>query len=128
MRLLWSCSTREILSSLGDPEGCSPLVVSPRSFIMRFFQWLGSRHAARSASRKEIRSCRLEIEALEDRSMVSTLYGIVPGNVLIRFDSASPGTIQASVNISGLQSVSERIIGIDFRPRTGQLYASTVPI
>lgn len=41
---------------------------------------------------------------------------------LISFDSASPGTITASNPVSGLQS-DEVILGIDFRPATGQLYA-----
>jgi hypothetical protein len=53
------------------------------------------------------------------------IYGITPGNILIRFDSATPGTIAASAAVTGL-GANETIRGIDFRPRTGQLYAVTV--
>jgi hypothetical protein len=58
----------------------------------------------------------------------STLYALTASNTLLQFDSASPGTITSSVAITGLQSGTERVIGIDFRPRTGQLFAVTVPI
>src|SRR5262249_19155307 len=43
-------------------------------------------------------------------------------NILYRFDSAAPGTIQSVALITGLQP-GELVRGIDFRPRTGQLYA-----
>jgi hypothetical protein len=43
------------------------------------------------------------------------------GNELIRFHSATPGTIQSSVAITGLQ-LGEQIVGIDVRPADGQLY------
>src|SRR5439155_10672502 len=38
---------------------------------------------------------RLEVEPLEDRITVSTIYGLTPNNIFLRFDSSSPGTIQA---------------------------------
>jgi hypothetical protein len=65
------------------------------------------------------------LEALEDRALPATVYGLTPGNILIRFDSATPGTIQAAVNVTGL-GLNETLRGIDFRPRTGQLIGSTV--
>jgi hypothetical protein len=43
------------------------------------------------------------------------------GNALIRFHSASPGTIQSAATITGLQP-AETIVGIDVRPADGQLY------
>jgi hypothetical protein len=43
------------------------------------------------------------------------------GNELIRFHSASPGTIQSAATISGLQP-GEQLVGIDVRPADGQLY------
>ena len=51
---------------------------------------------AKSASpapgrRRETR-CHLGVEMLEDRTVPATIYGITPGNVLIRFDSGSPNT------------------------------------
>jgi hypothetical protein len=43
-------------------------------------------------------------------------------NGLTTFDSDMPGTISAPVEITGLEPTA-RILGIDFRPLTGQLYA-----
>ena len=43
------------------------------------------------------------------------------GNELIRFHSASPGTILGTATISGLQ-LGEQLVGIDVRPADGQLY------
>ncbi len=65
---------------------------------------------------------RLAVELLEDRVTPVTLYGVTDANVLLTFDSATPGTIADSDTITGLQ-VGEQIVGIDVRPATGQLYA-----
>jgi hypothetical protein len=43
------------------------------------------------------------------------------GNTLRSFDSATPATISAPIAVTGLQS-GETLLGIDFRPQTGQLY------
>lgn len=51
----------------------------------------------------------------------STLFAVKPDNKLQRFNSNTPATIAATVNITGLQ-VGETLIGIDFRPETGGLY------
>ena len=53
------------------------------------------------------------------------VYGIAAvGNstALLSWDSAAPGSILSGSFVSGLQS-NETIVGIDFRPATGQLYA-----
>ena len=52
----------------------------------------------------------------------ATIYGITPGNVLIRFDSATPNNVTAIGAVTGL-APNQTIRGIDFRPRTGDLYA-----
>ncbi len=57
--------------------------------------------------------------------LLSTVYGITPGNVLIRFESDAPAMVTTIGAVSGL-GANETIRGIDFRPRTGQLFASTV--
>jgi hypothetical protein len=92
---------------------------------MRLFNW--RRRSSKQPARSDLplRWRRPTIEALEERNAVSVIYGITPGNVLIRFDSASPGQVTTIGAVSGLGS-NETIRGIDFRPRTGQLYASTV--
>jgi hypothetical protein len=43
------------------------------------------------------------------------------GSELIRFHSASPGTVRSTATITGLQP-AETIVGIDVRPADGQLY------
>lgn len=51
-----------------------------------------------------------------------TVFGVTTANNLIRFNSARSNTILASVAITGLQA-GENVLGIDFRPATGQLFA-----
>lgn len=65
------------------------------------------------------------LEPLEYRIAPSTVYGLAPGNVLLRFDSATPGTIDSSQAITGL-GVGETLRGIDFRAASSDLYGSTV--
>lgn len=49
------------------------------------------------------------------------LVGLTSSNSLIRFDSATPGTVSAPTSISGLQA-NEQLLGIDYRPADQQLY------
>jgi hypothetical protein len=51
----------------------------------------------------------------------STIFAVTTGNAVLRFDSAAPGTILSTTAITGMQA-SETLLGIDFRPATGQLY------
>lgn len=50
-----------------------------------------------------------------------TFYGVTRDNRLVSFDRNTPGTITSNVAISG--AGGDDILGIDFRPATGQLYA-----
>jgi len=50
-----------------------------------------------------------------------TVFGVNTSNQLVRFDSATPGTVTATLPITGLQA-GEAILGIDFRPANGGLY------
>lgn len=52
-----------------------------------------------------------------------TVYGLTTSNQLVKFNSQRPNTILNTLPVTGLQ-VGESLIGIDFRPATGQLYAS----
>ena len=52
----------------------------------------------------------------------ATLIGVTAAGNLVRFSSATPGTIDATVPVTGLQA-GETILGIDVRPATRQLYA-----
>jgi hypothetical protein len=49
------------------------------------------------------------------------LTGVTTTNVLETFDSATPGTINTAVGVTGLQA-GETILGIDVRPANGTLY------
>jgi hypothetical protein len=51
----------------------------------------------------------------------ATIYGVTTGNQLVRFNAGSPGTLTTVGAITGLQA-GENILGIDFRPATGQLF------
>lgn len=51
--------------------------------------------------------------------------GLLDNNILIRFDTAAPGTITATTPVTGL-GVGEVLRGIDFRPATGDLVGFTV--
>ena len=49
------------------------------------------------------------------------VYGLTTSNSLVRFDTATPGTINSSVAITGL-SPGAALRGIDYRPANGHLY------
>ena len=51
------------------------------------------------------------------------LYATTDFRNLISFDSAAPGTLLSSAPITGLVDTSEAVVGIDFRPADGRLYA-----
>ncbi|HZS06001.1 MAG TPA: DUF4394 domain-containing protein [Blastocatellia bacterium] len=62
-------------------------------------------------------------QALVDPTTAEGLvYAVTTSNKLISFNSVTPGALNSSVTITGLQS-GENVLGIDFRPRTGQLFA-----
>lgn len=52
------------------------------------------------------------------------VYGVTATNDLIRFYSSTPGTIDQSITLTGLQ-MGEDVIGIDFRPSSNALFAVT---
>src|SRR4051812_19963264 len=53
--------------------------------------------------------------------------GITGTADLALFDTASPAAL-TSRPITGLQTTSERAVGLDLRPATGQLFLITVPV
>jgi hypothetical protein len=52
----------------------------------------------------------------------ATIYGVTTGNQLVRFNAGAPGALATVGAITGLQA-GENILGIDFRPATGELFA-----
>ena len=69
----------------------------------------------------------LQLENLEARHVPATAFALTDFNIiatanqLLRFDTATPATIQATTPITGL-TTGDVIVGIDFRPSNGQLY------
>lgn len=55
-------------------------------------------------------------------AQAETAFAVTQGGALISFDTADPTNLFSGSSISGLQT-NEKILGIDFRPATGQLYA-----
>lgn len=53
----------------------------------------------------------------------SAVIGVDSNNTLLRFNTATPNTV-VSQAIAGL-AAGEKVVGIDFRPATGQLFALT---
>jgi hypothetical protein len=53
--------------------------------------------------------------------------GLLSTGGLVTFDTAAPQTLTART-ITGLQSASEHVLGLDYRPATGQVFIVTVPI
>lgn len=49
-------------------------------------------------------------------------YALTNSNELVKYASGNPLSELSSVNIAGLVGSSEKILAIDFRPATGQLY------
>jgi hypothetical protein len=55
-------------------------------------------------------------------ALAETIYGLTTTNLLERFDSSTPGTIDALIPVTGL-APNESLVTIDFRPDGGDLYA-----
>ncbi|QDT67471.1 hypothetical protein MalM25_03700 [Planctomycetes bacterium MalM25] len=55
-------------------------------------------------------------------TLAEVVYGVTENQFLVSWDSVTPGTLLSGSPVSGLQS-NETVLGIDFRPATGELYA-----
>ena len=76
-------------------------------------------------------SRRLLLTALEDRTNPTPLTALTTTNQLLSFDSATPGTVTATVPVTGLNTGgnlggSESLVAIDYRPSNGQLFGLAV--
>lgn len=61
------------------------------------------------------------VAALAGSANAELVYGVTQSGFLASWDSATPGTLAMGSAIQGLQS-GESLVGIDFRPATGELY------
>lgn len=62
------------------------------------------------------------VAALIVSTKAEPIIALTSGNRLLTFDSATPGTITKTVTVTGLVA-GDNLVGIDFRPATGVLYA-----
>lgn len=89
--------------------------------------WKGEQKSARPPKAVPLTAARPNLETLESRDPAAALYALTNANAILRFDDASPTSILATVAIQGLLA-NERIVGMDFRPRTGQLFALGITV
>jgi len=59
-----------------------------------------------------------------NQSFEATMFAVTVGNTLLNFNPGAPGVINSARFITGLAQ-GESVVGIDFRPADGQLYALT---
>ncbi len=62
------------------------------------------------------------IETLEDRKMLSVTIALAENNRLLTVDSENPSIIVQRKAVTGLAR-NDRLVGIDYRPATGELFA-----
>ncbi len=55
-------------------------------------------------------------------TVTPTAFGVTASNTLVSFNAGNPGVINSTRSITGLGS-GETIVGLDFRPATGELFA-----
>src|SRR5215813_12962084 len=58
-------------------------------------------------------------------AQTNMIIALTSNNQLLQFTAAAPGTIINTLSVKGLQS-GDTLVGIDFRPATGRLYAMGV--
>ncbi|WP_443946263.1 DUF4394 domain-containing protein [Pedobacter sp. AW1-32] len=70
-------------------------------------------------------SCKKDRNNMDNEILVPgpdlNLYALTADNKLLLINAKNPNTVSSQISISGLQT-GESILGIDFRPATGQLY------
>jgi hypothetical protein len=84
------------------------------------WKWIGGpSRPARTPARR-----RPGVEALEDRAVPTTLVALTNARELLTIDSSAPTAVLSTVKVTGVPR-TETLLGIDTRPSTGQLYASS---
>jgi hypothetical protein len=62
------------------------------------------------------------VESLEDRRLMSVVFGLQAKNTIVAVDSGSPETVLATLRVKRGLSRGETLRGIDFRPADNRLY------
>ena len=58
-------------------------------------------------------------------AQTNTIIALTANNQILQFSAAAPGTIISTLSVKGLQA-GDTLVGIDYRPAKGQLYAMGV--
>jgi hypothetical protein len=58
-------------------------------------------------------------------AQTNTIIALAANNQLLQFSAAAPGAIISTISLTGVQ-VGDTLVGIDFRPANGKLYAMGV--
>ena len=69
-----------------------------------------------------VRDIAAVIAPLAQPTLTGRLLYSVAGGTLVSFDSGNPGTFRSAVVLSGLPA-TQTLVGLDFRPATGELFA-----
>src|SRR4030095_1279394 len=58
-------------------------------------------------------------------AQTNTVIALTANNQILQFSASAPGTIVSTISVKGLQA-GDTLVGIDYRPAKGQLYAMGV--
>src|SRR5262245_23048451 len=67
----------------------------------------------------------MKSESVLAAAQTNTIIALTANNQILQFNAASPGTIISTLSVKGIQA-SDTLVGIDYRPAKGQLYAMGV--
>jgi hypothetical protein len=65
------------------------------------------------------------LAAAQTPAQTNFMVALAANNQLLQFSASAPGTIISATSVKGLQT-GDALVGIDYRPATGQLYAMGV--
>lgn len=78
--------------------------------------------AGRIGSGMSLRAISAQIQQTDPGNLTGRLaYGLASNGRIVTFDTENPEVIRAEKSVSGIKA-GERLVGIDFRPATAQLY------
>lgn len=119
LKLLSVCS----LQLLTKADGLTFRRCLSHRFFKFFFQFKEGSKMQRNLRRLQLwLLVVLTFGCLSSAAYAIPAFGVTITNQLVRFDTAAPGNVTVIGTITGLQA-GEDILGIDFRPANGLLYA-----
>ncbi len=69
-----------------------------------------------------VRDIAVQINRMQQTLTGDLVYALTSTQMLVSFDAQMPGMIRQAVSISGV-AMGQTLVGMDFRPATGELYA-----